>query len=147
MLRTSLIMLSFAMCLSSFSQDSCQPTKTGIVKTFFRSDKVRSNDTFYYAQNVFTISLIGSFKDSVIIYIGNTPVYNDYLLTDGTPGHSRQSIQVPFKNPNEKPVMKIFFVNKNTCLSEPLNLRYPILEVRMADRWYLTYTNQFASLE
>jgi hypothetical protein len=147
MLKTTLIILSFILSLHVKAQDSCQPVKSEIIKTFYKSDKVRSNDTFFYSKNVFTVSLIGGFKDSVKIYIGNNLVFNDFLLTDGSPGHSRETLQVPFNNRTDRPQMKIFFVNKNTCLTEALNLRFPILEVRQADRWYLTYTNHFASLE
>jgi hypothetical protein len=106
-----------------------------------------SNDTYYYSQNEFTISLVGDFHDSLKIYVGNNLVFHGYVLTDGSPGHSRQNIRISFRNKTDLPQMKIFFVNKNTCLTESLLLESPILEVKAGSRWYLTYTNHFASLE
>jgi len=107
-----------------------------------------SNDKYHYSQNEFTISFVGNFSDSLRIYLGNNLVFDDFVLTDGTPGHIRQNIRIPFRNKTDQPQMKIFFVNRNICLTESLSLGVPILEVRAAsNRWYLTYTNHFASLE
>jgi hypothetical protein len=140
-------MLLFMSSLHLHAQDTCAAVKAETVKTYYKSKKLKSNDTFYYSKKVFTLSLNGAFKDSLKIYIGDKLIYDDYLVTDGSAGHSRHNIQVPFQNADDRPVLKIVFPNKNTCLSEKLNLRFPILEVRIANRLYLTYTNNFASLE
>ena len=147
MCRVLFILLLLTPRLCTKAQDSCQPVKGEIIKTLSKSEKLHSNDTFYYAQNEFIVSFVGSFEDSVRIYIGNNLVYNGFLSTYGGPGHPRQNIRIPFKNTNDQPLMKIHFVNKNTCLTESLLLIFSILEVRAGNRWYLTYTNNFASLE
>ena len=143
MLQTTLAVLSVMSCLPIQAQDSCQPVQAEIVKSLSRSDKVRSNDTFYYAQKIFTVSFIGAINDSIKVYIADILIYEGHLQA----GDLRQNIQVPFKSRYDRPKMRIYFVNRKACITELLNLNFPILELKVAERWYLTYTNNFASLE
>ena len=124
------------------AQTRCETNSPDVMKTYYKANKVRSNDTFYYSHNIFSISLAGDFNDSLKMYIGDSLILNE-LVSNA----SRKLIQTNFKVLSDSQFLKIFLVNQKKCLTELLNFKFPILEIRLKEKWYLTYTNTFSSLE
>jgi hypothetical protein len=145
MTKFLITLLFFISHLILSGQILCKPTE--IVKSHNLYDKITQADTFFYSQKIFYIRLKDGFNDSVKVFINGHLVLDELIITNESIELAKD-LTTRFEKKIDTIELKIILPTKNICLTETLELDYPLLEISLlSDRWKILYRNHFDKLE
>ncbi len=93
------------------------------------------------------LSLFEGFDDSTSIFINDTCIYNDYLKSNESIGHTGLILPVQFQDSSQILILTIRFKKSQKLLKEQLTLTYKSVQVRGLRQWMFIYTNRFPMLK
>ena len=125
----------------------CTGKPTEIFKSHNSYDKITQADTFFYSQNIFYIRLKNGFNDSVKVFINKHLILDELIITNESIEVAKD-LSARFERKTDTIELKIILPKKNICLTEILELNYPLIEISLlSDRWKIAYRNHFDKLE
>jgi len=147
MTKFLITLLFFILHFIASGQILCIEKASQIFKSHNLSDKPTQTDTFFYSQKIFYIRLKEGFNDTVKVFINGRLDLDELIITNESIELAKD-LTTMFEKKTDTIELKIILTKRNICLTEILELNYPLVEISLlGDRWKILYRNHFDKLE